>query len=58
MNWPLAGDPVDCLFEPVLPVGTADTLRALAIPTAYCASAHSILTACQLSDVVVQLEVL
>ena len=57
LNWPLAGDPADCIVEPMLPVSSPATLRAPAIPVAFCANARSILMACPLSDVILQLEV-
>ena len=57
MNWPCTGDPADYMSVPLLPLGNVDTLPAKASPLVFCASARSIMVACPLSDVVVQLEV-
>ena len=58
MNWPLTGDPADCLIEQTLPLDNADALPAKAIPMVFCATARSVMVTCPRTDIIVQLEVL
>ena len=57
MNWPLTGDPADCVNEQMLPFGSADALPTKAIPMVFCATGWSVMVACPLTGVVLQLEV-